>query len=271
MSRERCVALVRDGMGLPDLEVAIVDAQPWDAASGMARAYRSGRVLIAGDAAHQMTPYLGLGAGTGIEDAYNLAWKLALVSRGVADDGLLDTYEAERMPVARKAVLDSAQAADENGLPRLGQSMPQDVRALVGLDFAYGSRAIVRDEALDPADEGQPGRRVPHVWLRSRDGSRVSTLDLAPGEFAVLAGPDGLAWRDALEGLTEVVAPRFFCIGSPNLVDESEQWSTHAGLEREGALLVRPDRVVAWRSRGSTTDAAARLRGVLGRILGPPG
>jgi 2-polyprenyl-6-methoxyphenol hydroxylase-like FAD-dependent oxidoreductase len=65
----------------------------------VARAYRCNRVFLAGDAAHVWPPTGGLGANTGIQDAHNLAWKLAMVLRGDADEGLLDSYEAERRPV----------------------------------------------------------------------------------------------------------------------------------------------------------------------------
>jgi 2-polyprenyl-6-methoxyphenol hydroxylase-like FAD-dependent oxidoreductase len=69
-----------------------------------AERYRVGRVFLAGDAAHTVLPSGGLGAGTGIQDAFNLAWKLALVLRGTAGASLLDSYEAERLPIGRLSV-----------------------------------------------------------------------------------------------------------------------------------------------------------------------
>jgi putative polyketide hydroxylase len=268
LSRARCVEMVRAAMGIADLAPDVIDAQRWEAASAMAQAYRSGRVLLAGDAAHQMTPFLGLGAATGIEDANNLAWKLAFVLRGLAGDGLLDTYEAERLPAARRAVIASSRAADERGLPLLGRSAPPvHVRALLGLDDTYRSRAIAGDDEVDPEDEGQPGRRVPHAWLRARDGSRVSTLDLAPGEFVLLSGPDGTSWVEAGERLSSPLSIRAFRIGGADLEDESGRWCERAGIPRTGALLVRPDGVVAWRSRSEVAEPAT-VRDVLGKILG---
>jgi putative polyketide hydroxylase len=251
-------------MGIPDLAPNVIDAQRWEAASAMALAYRSGRVLLAGDAAHQMTPFLGLGAATGIEDANNLAWKLAFVLRGLADDGLLDTYETERLPAARQAVIASSRAADESGLPLLGRSAPPiEVRALLSLDYAYRSRAIASSDEADPEDEGQPGRRVPHAWLRARDGSRVSTLDLAPGELVLLAGAHGSSWKEAGESLSI----RTFHIGGEDLEDETGRWWARAGIGSDGALLVRPDRVVAWRSPGAVAEPAI-VGDILGKILG---
>ncbi|APR82753.1 Polyketide hydroxylase WhiE VIII [Minicystis rosea] len=268
LSRDRCIEIVRAGMGIPDLVPNIIDAQRWEAASAMALAYRSGRVLLAGDAAHQMTPFLGLGAATGIEDANNLAWKLSFVLRGLADDGLLDTYEAERLPAARRAVIASSRAADENGLPKLGRSAPPtDVRTLLSLDDAYRSRAIAGDDDVDPDDEGQPGRRVPHAWLRARDGSRISTLDLAPGELVLLSGPDGSSWREAAERLSSPVSIRAFHIGGEDLAEETGRWCARAGIRSDGALLVRPDGVVAWRSLGALAEPAI-VRDILEKILG---
>ena len=78
--------------------VAIDNVQPWTASAVTARAFRSGRVFIAGDAAHVMPPTGGFGGNTGIADAHNLAWKLALVLKAAAGPGLLDSYEAERKP-----------------------------------------------------------------------------------------------------------------------------------------------------------------------------
>ena len=159
--------------------------------------------------------------------------------------------------------------------PLEGETLSRRQLVITARPFGFEVENVGRGELLV---NGEPAARhlVPSGGTIQVAGALVlyctsRPLALAPGELAVLAGPDGLAWRDALEGLTEVVVPRFFCIGGPDLTDESERWSTRAGLEREGALLIRPDRVVAWRSRGSIPDAAARLRGVLGRILEPLG
>src|SRR5688572_14953275 len=95
---ERCAAVVRAAIGVPDLEVKILGIDPWIAAAEVAERYRVGRVFLAGDAAHHMPPTGGFGLNTGVQDAHNLAWKLAAVLNGWASPGLLDTYEAERLP-----------------------------------------------------------------------------------------------------------------------------------------------------------------------------
>ena len=84
--------------------------------SRVATRYRAGRVLLAGDAAHACTPAKGHGMNTGLQDAFNLGWKLALVGHGQAGDGLLDTYEAERRPVAELVVASGADAESAQGL-----------------------------------------------------------------------------------------------------------------------------------------------------------
>src|SRR5262245_42860429 len=95
-SEDRCIAYVRTALGCgPDLPIEIESVQPWNAEAGWAERFVDGRVLLAGDAAHVMPPTGGFGGNTGIADAHNLAWKLALLLEGVAGPGLLATYDAE--------------------------------------------------------------------------------------------------------------------------------------------------------------------------------
>jgi putative polyketide hydroxylase len=95
---ERCAEVVRTAAGVPDLDVKILGIDPWVAAAEVAERYRIGRVFLAGDAAHHMPPTGGFGLNTGVQDAHNLAWKLAAVLEGWASPALLDTYDAERRP-----------------------------------------------------------------------------------------------------------------------------------------------------------------------------
>ncbi|WP_455771405.1 FAD-dependent oxidoreductase, partial [Streptomyces xanthophaeus] len=98
---ERCIEHIRRAVGAPDLDVTITGKAPWHAAERVARQYGSGRVFLAGDSAHEMSPTGAFGSNTGIQDAHNLAWKLAAVLEGWAGPSLLETYEAERQPVAQ--------------------------------------------------------------------------------------------------------------------------------------------------------------------------
>ncbi|MBH5135224.1 FAD-dependent monooxygenase, partial [Streptomyces sp. HB-N217] len=114
---ERCAAHIRRAIGDPDLDVEITGKAPWHAAQRVARSYRSGRVLLAGDSAHEMSPTGAFGSNTGIQDAHNLAWKLAAVLEGWAGEPLLDTYDAERRPVAEATSARAAHRSVEHSHP----------------------------------------------------------------------------------------------------------------------------------------------------------
>jgi putative polyketide hydroxylase len=93
----RCIALIRQAVGIPDLAVEIKGALPWQSAVRVADTYRRGRVFLAGDAAHVMPPWGGFGANTGIQDAHNLAWKLAEVLAGRASYGYVSLIRPDGM------------------------------------------------------------------------------------------------------------------------------------------------------------------------------
>ena len=107
------VESVRAAIGDDDVEFKVKNVSPWQFNHVVASSYRRGRLFIAGDAAHRHPPANGLGSNTSMQDSYNLVWKLALVLRGVADDGLLDSYDAERQPVGRQVVDRANQSVDE--------------------------------------------------------------------------------------------------------------------------------------------------------------
>lgn len=98
------VPRLRELLRIPDLDAKIIRMNNWKVQGVLAREYRRGRVILAGDAAHRHPPTTGLGLNTAVQDAHNLAWKLAAVIEGRADDSLLDTYESERRAVAANNV-----------------------------------------------------------------------------------------------------------------------------------------------------------------------
>ena len=215
---------------------------------------------------------------TGVADAHNLAWKLAEVLAGRAGDGLLDTYQAERLPVARFTV-EQALLVQRN--PKLHWDLRSSLAEreklgmadpfVVSLGYQYDSAAVIGARAAAPslsdplADlDGHPGSRVPHLWV-DHDGVRKSTVDVAVSGFTLLAGPSGHAWLSAATAVPELTALRVAVDG--DLRDAEERWSGLAGIKPDGALLVRPDGFVAWRCNEVTVDAAAELRGVLDRLL----
>lgn len=273
---ERCRELVaRAAIGVPDLPVEILSALPWRVSARLADRFREGRIFLAGDAAHVVPPTGGFGMNTGIADAHNLAWKLAMTLRGQAGPALLDSYDAERHPVARFTMEQALLRLERPDLhwdpSRTAERKEAGIAddAVVHLGVRYGSAPpSLHDPERDL--DGSPGSRVPHAWLElpEREGRRVSTLDLAGPGFALLAGAEARDWcaaaRDAAARLG--VEVRVIQMAA---VDPEGAWCRAAGVGDHGALLVRPDGFVAWRARGAEGEAGAVmervLRGVLGR------
>jgi putative polyketide hydroxylase len=278
-SDERCVDLVREAAGLPDVVVTIrpqipgtdIKALGFPIGAQVAQHYRVGRVFLVGDAAHIVPPSGGLGANTGIQDAHNLAWKLAAVLRGDAGPALLDTYQEERYPVGMLTM----QQALARWETRVGEGTEEEQAPLldyaaIAFGYRYDSPAVIGASdggagPLLPAQlAAQPGTRAPHVWL-DRNGERVSTLDLFGRQFVLLTGSEGASWVESARPLgDDVVAYR---IGG-DLTDSDGEFLTAYGLAPEGAVLVRPDGFVAWRSSPDEEASVVTLRGVLRQMLG---
>ncbi|KAH8692052.1 putative monooxygenase [Talaromyces proteolyticus] len=290
---DRCKELLRIALGLPDIKIDIVSILPWQPAVRVVTKLQHGRIFFAGDAAHQMPPYGGQGANTGISDAYNLAWKLSFVLNGYANSRLLQTFDTERLPVGKTAAEASAGPADDRGLI----SIKRDLRTIMGwtriipLTSGYGyvyssdSLAVVREDiwplggmtwkpwnapSLFFSLDGRPGSRAPHVWVE-KEGNKISTIDIFGKGFVLLAGSEGDAWVAALKTINE----KFHGLGftgyrvgpKGEIVDQGKKWEAAAGISSTGALLVRPDGYVAWRQRRMPTDVYAMLEDVLGEIL----
>jgi 2-polyprenyl-6-methoxyphenol hydroxylase-like FAD-dependent oxidoreductase len=271
---ETLVAHVRHAAGVADLPVKITGIARWRATSDVARHFRNRRVFLAGDSAHLMPPNGGYGGNTGIHDGHNLAWKLALVLKGVAGAQLLETYEAERRPAAAFTVEQAYTRYVTRTAPFLGK---KDFQPLaddfdIELGYLYRSAAI----APAPADEiaesqthehpsesrGRPGSRAPHVWIQQR-GRRLSTLDLFRGTFVLLAGAEGTAWFDAAPDASARF--RGLQLDAHRIVDDG--FAAAYGISTAGATLVRPDGFVAWRSPAASGDPAGDLTRVLRAVL----
>lgn len=278
---ERCVELIRAASGIADLAIEIKGALPWESAVRIAERYREGRVFLAGDAAHAMPPWGGFGANTGIQDAHNLAWKLAATLHGAAGPRLLDTYERERRPVAAAVGAISGSMNDERGLIRVARSplaMMWSLRKVfpylsVGYGYSSDAIAVERGEAPGPGStdlKGRPGTRAPHAWL-TRDGARISSLDLFGRDHVLLVGPRDATWRDAARAAGAATGVHLSAVRlGVDVLDPDHRWPRAFGVQAAGALLVRPDGFVAWRSRGappSPDSAAATLTEVLRRLL----
>ncbi|MEV4615786.1 FAD-dependent monooxygenase [Kitasatospora sp. NPDC049258] len=284
---ERCVRHIRAAVGAPDMEIEITGKAPWHAAERVARRYRDGRVFLAGDSAHEMSPTGAFGSNTGIQDAHNLAWKLAAVLGGWAGPGLLETYGQERQPVARATGARASARSAEHRHPGYdavpGAGRQKNVLA-VALGYRYPVGAVVgTDPELSPVPDGfaatgDPGTRAPHLWVR-RAGVRISTLDLFEDSLVLLAGPEGAAWKAAAERITArtgvpLAAYRIGTGPEHELAPEpGSEWAQAYGSTADGAVLVRPDGFVAWRSggEGPTGEPETVLDEVLRAVLHPAG
>ncbi|MDB5621064.1 FAD-dependent monooxygenase [Tardiphaga sp.] len=255
---------VRRALG-SEMHFEIITTGRWEMAGRIANCYSEGRIFLTGDSAHQLPPTRGgFGANTGIADAWNLAWKLEHVLTGRASRALLETYDAERRPI---------------GWLRHQQTFSRpDYAAWVGKGFdpdpLFGNDAmefgqLVRSAAVIGAGPelpmarrpddwaGQPGTRAPHVWV-SGNGETISTLDLFGRDFVLLtASPE---WA-TIGGLEVACVIR---VGIDVHFPDDMRFQDAFGVGAAGASLVRPDGIVAWRSRSGADDTAiASMRRVL--------
>ncbi|MGP4103194.1 FAD-dependent monooxygenase [Nonomuraea sp. KM90] len=300
---ERCAELVRAAAGLPDLDVKIKSVLPWEAAGLTADSYRRDRVFLVGDAAHVMPPSGALGSNTGIQDAQNLAWKLAMVARGQAGPGLLDSYEAERRPVAvatveqavlrskdRPAMMGEESEAAEGIEPdhtvhfrQLYRSsavadataVTQPHQPATAADAAVGrvggAAVAGAEEHRSPWAEdcdGRPGTRAPHARV-SLAGRRISTIELFGRSWTLVTGSAG-PWAPAMAPVAarlglEVPVYRL----GVELTDPDDRCAAVYGGAGT-ATLVRPDGFVAWRSDRPAPDPEAALETALRALLDRP-
>ena len=202
---EAMARLIVEASGVPGLEPRIERVGTFTYFAGVAERFREGPILLAGDAAHRVTPRGATGMNAAIRDGYDLGWKLAWVLNGWAEERLLDTYEAERRPAVEHNL---ARSSDANGSLR-------DVADELHVDL---------------------GGRIAHIWLREGDG-RISTLDLVGGELTLFTGPGGVASRPAVDpayGSSPVSVRELPAAAARGL-----------GIPPGGSLLVRPDGVPA--------------------------
>jgi 2-polyprenyl-6-methoxyphenol hydroxylase-like FAD-dependent oxidoreductase len=277
-SDERCVEFVREALGAPELAVEVENVQRWNSCAEWAAQLQDGPVFITGDAAHNMPPTGGFGGNTGIQDAHNLAWKLALVLEGAAGPGLLATYDAERRAVAEFTVEQAYTRYVLRLAPELGKENLQPIvpEATVELGYRYRSAAVLSEAddddapAEDPAaPTARPGTRAPHLVV-TQDGAPISLLDLMGRNFVLLAGSNGEGWC----GAAAIVAARLgvtvnaYRVGREgSLIDDLGRFDELYGTGPAGASLIRPDGFVAWRADAADGEAEVVLTAVLTQIL----
>ncbi|MBF6065909.1 FAD-dependent monooxygenase [Nocardia terpenica] len=316
---EAATRIVHQLIGDDTVPVTIRSTSLWGNNKMYATAYRAGRVFCAGDAVHRHPPSNGLGSNTSIQDAYNLAWKLAYVLKGTAGEGLLDTYEAERVPIGRQIVLRANKSIEEFGaiFRALGiddTTDPETMRAAIAerldnttaaarkrrdlraalelkdyefnahgveLGQRYSSTAVVSDGTAEPEytrdpelyfhPTTHPGARLPHAWLGTASGHRVSAHDLCGhGGFALLTGISGEPWREAAAMVADKLGiPLAAHIIGPGRThtDLYDDWARLRDIEEDGCVLVRPDLHIAWRAGSLPADPGRALLEVLSSVL----
>ncbi|MFE9932298.1 FAD-dependent oxidoreductase [Streptomyces sp. NPDC005533] len=292
---ERCVEHIRRAVGAPDLDVEITGKAPWHAAERVAQRYVAGRVFLAGDSAHEMSPTGAFGSNTGIQDAHNLAWKLAAVLDGAAGPGLLETYEAERLPVARatseRASARSAEHSHPGYVPdpeTVPEAQPETAPGgggrqggvlSVAMGYRYNQGAVLGTDPDQPVVpermrlRGEPGTRAPHMWLHvPGEEQPKSTVDLYERSFVLLSS-EGTPWSGAAGSVAKRMNVRLdaYAIGTGPEADlipaSGADWAEAHGTTAAGAVLVRPDGFVAWRSEEAVADEESVLYKVLTTLL----
>jgi hypothetical protein len=279
---ERCHELILKAVG-EQVSVEIIDIMRWQPAEQVADQFQWGRIFLVGDSAHTIPPFRAGGANIAVQSADNLAWKLAAVVNGVAGPELLSTYHTERHPIGRFSARQSCTGPQLDMLRFEDDSvtLPAEEQAplfTLAIGYQYRSAAIVNGEAAaaDPDAvslvedlRGQPGTRVPHVWVRRGD-ERVSTLDLLGPGFTLFTRENGDRWLGAAGSASAALSVPIDVhrIGAgSDIVDPDGAWGSITGLAPDGALLVRPDDFVGWRTNGLPDDPDTQLRQALSAIL----
>ena len=275
------IEIIRQHVGVPDLSVELLNRSIWRMSKQVAAKFRQKRVFVVGDAAHRFPPTGGFGLNSGVQDAHNLAWKLAFVLRGMASDRLLDSYDMERRPVAQSNAdfsfgnrlrflrMDEAvRSGNEDYIRFWINDLDNHLHSIgQGLGFAYEEGAVIQDgtargghltRTYFPTD--RPGARFPHLWLDMP--RKHSTLDWFDKDFTLVAGPMGNDWLEAGKRAGEKLR---LPLGLHTLPTAEPAHGFQMGLR--GAVLVRPDGHVAWRMPYLPPDPAAAIAGALTSLL----
>lgn len=299
-------AIFREAGGLnSDIPVTIKNISTWRMTAQVASTFREASMFLAGDAAHRFPPTGGLGLNSGIADAHNLAWKIAAVIQDRAECSILDSYHSERFAVAESntavsmenafrlievwmalGVSDNLQEsesnmerilASENGRTEVAVAINRQAEHFdqlgVQLGTVYSSPGsmVVGDGSVMVVPDNpvrtyipttMPGARLPHVTVR-RAGEKVSTLDLVdPGKFLLLTSSPEWAELGAASSI-----PVASLLEGRDFEDATGLWLAVSGIGTRGALLVRPDQHVAWRSAVAPSDGTNEVEDVLRTLL----
>ena len=318
MNEEVAKDIVRNLLGMPDLDCEITGYSLWGVNEMYATTLQKGRVFCGGDAIHRHPPSNGLGSNTSVQDSYNLAWKLASVIKGHAGPKLLETYTPERAPVAKQIVLRANKSAREFAdiFAALGFDKAKNVKEMVegvrrrkdnsaeglatrkaltralelkdyefnchGVEMGqfYRSSAVVSDGSKKPKPQRDPelyyqastvpGSPLPHAWVGD-NVNKFSTLDLCPSsQFTLITGITGEKWATSAKKVAKKMGiPLETVIIGPGrqVTDLYFDWERLREIDEDGVILVRPDKIIAWRSTSMVADPEGALRNVLSKML----
>lgn len=264
-SHEDLSEAVRRALG-SDMPFDIITTGQWEMAGRIADCYSEARVFLAGDAAHQLPPTRGgFGANTGIDDVWNLAWKLERVVAGVGPSSLLDTYSAERQPIGflrhqqTFSRPDYSKWVDASFKPdTLFSNDALEFGQLVRSSQVIGALPELPSAASPVEWRGQPGTRAPHVWIMKGD-VKMSTLDLFGRDFVLLTTKH--PWTEGVKTLSVTA----ILVEADIVFPPETSFGAMFGVGAEGATLVRPDGVVAWRTESVfNQDDFEEIRGLVG-------
>jgi 2-polyprenyl-6-methoxyphenol hydroxylase-like FAD-dependent oxidoreductase len=268
----RCLEVVHKALGTDRLPVRILAKSPWVLCGQVVDEFRDGRVFFGGDAAHLNIPTGGFGFNTGMQETHNLAWKLAGVLAGWAPPALLETYHQERRPIA----MFNVEKSRENAVRIRETGEQRDHFLFLGQEIGFGywnSPLVLKDgtphyaEAhgidnpiLNYVPNARPGARAPHCWVAHADDPETprAILSLFGDRFVLLMHGGGDRWAETLTDDVREIPFAAYSVGPPgsdrDLVDINEQWAEFYGVPAAGAVLVRPDGHVCWRTCEAPTS-----------------
>ncbi|GKZ36600.1 hypothetical protein AbraIFM66950_007753 [Aspergillus brasiliensis] len=266
-----------------DVTIDIDYVSYWSVAALNCSQYSSqrGRVFLAGDAAHIMPPTGGMGGNTGIQDAYNLAWKLAYVLKGLADVSLLKTYTIERQPAAESIMQQAFSRLVNRVLEDKSivhdEELPDDV---CELGYCYRNGAFDYSNVVDKGTSkpwnnphkpnAVAGARLPHIKLvdHTSNDKVISSHDLVRVNFVLLTADPFSPWLPAAAAQAVTVDAFELSQSSDAIADPGGQFKKLCSMDHGEAILVRPDGLIAWRGKASSAGHSETLAAVLSKVLG---
>jgi putative polyketide hydroxylase len=272
-------ARVIDAVGDPDVTLEVLDVLRWDYEQAVTDRWRAGPVLFCGDSAHRFPPHGGFGMNSGVQDAENLAWKLAAVLRWGAAESLLDTYERERKPVAtyngQRALINTQRLAAARWEPEHAAASLEDQHEhflSLGQQMGaiYTSAAVVDDgtdiepsTVTDYVETGRPGARAPHITIEDAHGRRTSTIDACAGTFVLVTGDEAAV--PSVASAVPLAVIHLGPAGTHRSVDRP--WQEVYGVSSTGAVLIRPDGHVGARFHDLPDEPDRAVADALDEIL----